>query len=88
MATPGAKEIYRRYVSSLPASERLRLLAMLAQGLASEATERSDVDEQPRRNIMELRGLGKEIWDGIDAQKYVDQLRDEWEHLSTPNEAS
>jgi hypothetical protein len=22
-------------------------------------------------------GLGKEIWEGIDAQKYVDQLRDE-----------
>jgi hypothetical protein len=24
-------------------------------------------------------GLGKEIWEGIDAQEYVNQLRDEWE---------
>lgn len=23
-------------------------------------------------------GLGKEIWEGIDAQVYVDALRDEW----------
>jgi hypothetical protein len=87
MTTPGAREIYKRYVSSLPASERLRLLAMLAQGLASEATEPSDADERPRRNIMELHGLGKEIWEGIDAQKYVDQLRNEWEPSSTSNEA-
>ncbi|MDZ4722172.1 MAG: hypothetical protein SH847_27225 [Roseiflexaceae bacterium] len=29
--------------------------------------------------ITELRGLGKEIWTGIDAQAYVDQLRDEWD---------
>jgi hypothetical protein len=36
MTTLGAKEIYKRYVSSLPASEQLRLIIMLAQGLASE----------------------------------------------------
>lgn len=24
-------------------------------------------------------GLGKEIWEGIDAQEYVNELRDEWE---------
>ena len=29
--------------------------------------------EQPKRSIMELRGLGKEIWEGIDPQKYVDE---------------
>ncbi len=26
-------------------------------------------------SIMELEGLGKEIWQGIDAQEYVDELR-------------
>jgi hypothetical protein len=25
-------------------------------------------------------GLGREIWEGIDAQVYVDALRSEWEH--------
>ena len=31
-------------------------------------------------DIRELRGLGREIWRDSDAQAYVDQLRDEWEH--------
>jgi hypothetical protein len=31
-----------------------------------------------QRRLSELRGLGKEIWQGIDAQEYVNQLRDEW----------
>jgi hypothetical protein len=33
----------------------------------------------PQRRLSELRGLGKEIWAGIDAQDYVNQLRDEWD---------
>ena len=28
--------------------------------------------------IEQLRGLGREIWDGIDAQDYVNNERDEW----------
>lgn len=31
-----------------------------------------------KRDIRELRGLGKEVWRGQDAQEYVDKLRDEW----------
>ena len=33
-----------------------------------------------KRSILELRGLGKEIWQDIDAQDYVNELRDEWDH--------
>lgn len=33
----------------------------------------------PRISIMELRGLGKEIWQGIDAQRYVDEERASWD---------
>jgi hypothetical protein len=33
-----------------------------------------------KRTLSELRGLGKEIWQGIDAQEYVNQLRSEWDH--------
>ena len=28
-----------------------------------------------KHSIMELEGLGREIWEGIDAQEYLDQLR-------------
>ncbi len=29
--------------------------------------------------LMDLKGLGKEIWQGEDAQAYVDRLRDMWQ---------
>ena len=31
-----------------------------------------------RRSILELEGLGKEIWQGIDAKEYVDRERASW----------
>ena len=31
-----------------------------------------------RHSIMELKGLGKEIWEGIDAQEYVNEERRSW----------
>ena len=36
----------------------------------------------PQRRLSELRGLGSEIWQGIDAQDYVNQMRDEWDKRS------
>ena len=30
-------------------------------------------------DIMKLKGLGKHLWKGVDAQKYIDKLRNEWE---------
>ena len=32
-----------------------------------------------QRRLSELRGVGKEIWQDVDAQAYVDQMRDEWD---------
>ncbi len=31
------------------------------------------------RSILELEGLGKEIWEGVDVETYIRELRDEWE---------
>jgi hypothetical protein len=31
-----------------------------------------------KQSISSLRGCGKKIWKGLDAQKYVDKLRAEW----------
>ena len=30
------------------------------------------------RSVLELQGLGKEIWAEIDAQKYVEKERESW----------
>jgi len=32
----------------------------------------------PRHSVLELQGLGKEIWEGIDPQEYVDRERASW----------
>jgi hypothetical protein len=53
--------------------------ALVAEGLQQE------VPEQPKHSIMELEGLGAEIWKGkdgtpADAQDYVNELRREWDH--------
>lgn len=68
-------ELYARYIKPLPSADRRRLLALMARDLAQ-----TDGDEKPgERSLLELEGLGAEVWHGIDAQAYVDALRDEWE---------
>jgi hypothetical protein len=58
---------------SLSLQERKLLVKMLVDTL-------DIADASPRqRRLSELRGLGKEIWNGIDAQEYVNQLRNEWD---------
>lgn len=69
-------DLYAREIRPLPPRDRLRLLALLAQGLAREES----LEPQPERSLLELRGLGAELWKGIDAQEYVNELRGEWDH--------
>ena len=61
-----------RQVEALTPDEQLRLLEVLAAIVRRRMTENS------RRSILELEGLGKEIWQGIDAQAYVEQERTSW----------
>jgi len=49
-----------------------RRMSELAEYLRVHAAPES------RTSILELRGLGKEIWKGIDAQEYVDRERAAW----------
>jgi hypothetical protein len=34
---------------------------------------------EPEHEITELRGLGKEVWNNIDAQDYINAELDSWE---------
>ena len=36
--------------------------------------------ERPLHNVMEFYGRGRASWDGIDAQEYVNKLREKWDH--------
>ena len=71
------RAIYERYVQPLTDAERLQLVALVAEELAQGVTP---LEAQPLRSIMELRGLGKEIWEGIDPDEYVRGLCHEWDH--------
>ena len=60
------KERLVQLVEELTPEERAVVVELLRVMIANRSKKRS---------IMELEGLGKEIWEGIDAQEYVDELR-------------
>ena len=53
----------------LTPDEKLQLIGELA------ASIRQQITTQPRHSIMELEGLGKEVWQGIDVEKYIEEER-------------
>lgn len=59
-------------VQRLAPTDQLRLLEQLA------VIVREQVKEKKPHSILELRGLGKEIWQGVDVQDYIDRERASW----------
>lgn len=59
-----------RAVESLPREEQLRLIQELADHAANA--------EGTPTSVMELCGLGHEIWQQRDAQEYVNSERASW----------
>jgi hypothetical protein len=37
-------------------------------------------DDQPKHSIMELHGIGRGAWAGVNVQQYTNEMRDEWDH--------
>jgi hypothetical protein len=75
ISTTTAEQLYEQQIKLLPTAERLRLVAIIAHDLAT-----TTMTEEPRqRSLLELEGLGAELWEGIDAQEYVNELRKEWD---------
>ncbi len=59
-------------VEKLNQSEQLLLLEQIAVLIRRKTTVKT------RRSILELQGMGKEIWKNIDAQDYIDKERESW----------
>lgn len=72
MSSP-VSTLYAQHIQPLAPAERLELLALIARDLAPTS------GSPKSHSLEELRGLGKEIWEGVDAQVYVNRLRQEWE---------
>jgi len=75
MAINKTEQIYQQHIKPLMPSEKLTLIELIARDLAMQNNQ---IAGNPKHNIMELHGLGKEIWNGFDAQEYVNELRKEW----------
>ena len=76
MATLNVKNLPDRLYRKLQAKARRerRSVAQQVTQILSEALE------APKElSILELRGLGKEIWEGIDAAEYIRRERDSWD---------
>lgn len=60
-------------VQRLTPDEQLQLLQDLA------AIVRRQVIPRPKHRITEFKGLGKELWQSIDVEKYIEEERNSWD---------
>ena len=51
--------------------------AQLLEELATFVNHRVKV--WPRRSVMEFQGIGKDAWEGVDVDKFIDEERNSWE---------
>lgn len=71
-------DIYR-YVQCEDVVADVRALLLLGQSPSGTGPLSVTIAQEGSSNLMKLRGLGKHIWKGIDAQEYINTLREEWE---------
>ena len=80
MAVMSVEELYEKYIKYCSSRERLRLVEITTHDLANSETALPEEKNITQRSLLELEGLGAELWEGMDAQKYINQLRDEWDN--------
>ena len=70
-----------RLTTTIGADGTLRIEAPcgLPPGPADVVVLVRSTSSEPVMSWADAYGLGQEIWDGVDAQTYVNELRDEWE---------
>ncbi len=64
-------------VQHLTPDEQLRLLEDLIANIRRRSSEQPQA-EQRQYNIMEFEGFAKEIWEGVDVEKYINEERNSW----------
>ncbi len=69
-----AYETALQSVEALTAEDQRRLLAEVANRLGAD---KSSTDAKPR-SILEIQGLGKDIWQDVDVDDYLKKERSSW----------
>ena len=62
-----------RYAQYLSINDRKELVKHLIDTLDSPP---------PHHSVLELDGLGKEVWQHVDVEAYINEIRDEWDQAS------
>jgi len=74
--TPMSTNTYenaKRSVEALGPADQLRLVAELVSRLSGE------LNRQGQRSLLELEGLGADVWQGVDVDKYLRRERSSWD---------
>ena len=72
-------KVSSKHQIAVPASVRRQLSIEAGDYLLVEVEDGAIVlIPKPVNPVDELQGLGREIWEGVDAQEYVNRERDEW----------
>lgn len=74
--TNALKAIYEQRIKTLPPDQQIYLLKLIADGLAATLVAKNE----KKHSVLEFAGAGAHNPIGIDAQEYVNKLREEWEH--------
>lgn len=75
-APPTPASVYDAHVRGLPRDVQVQLVAVIAD----EASLYNEPGTTPRSpKLLDLAGLGAQIWQGVDAGDYVRELREEWD---------
>lgn len=72
MINTNTETIYKE-ISQLTNNEKMILLSKLMLEISVY------IERDRKVNIYDIKGIGKEVWEGIDAQDYVNQERASWE---------
>ena len=59
--------------------QRQNLLAANSDPAAVAVVVHQQAEQPSHRSTLELRGLGKELWRGIDSTEYLKQEREAWD---------
>lgn len=71
--TPEMWERLREKAQRRGLEEKAYVQTMVMRDLSQEEAE------PPKHSIMELHGIGKKAWAGVDVQQYLNEMRDEWD---------
>ena len=68
-------------VLQLPENEQEKLMQILENERAAgrNESEKGEFNLPTKRQLSELKGLGKELWQKVDVKKYLDVERNSWE---------